>query len=215
MSEDRVVTCSNCGAQRPTELIETAEPNTPCAECGAITINIAANIGAELGFSASISKSLKPDTQQHDWRQRWEQCVRELDSLIRPHAEEFSAASVLAAGHGLYSFYIQAYHIKDALIEAAATTGISGATVEATITAEPELALLADLANLAKHGHLNKPPRSGDVPKFAEVKGESDAGGQWVLRLSIEHHGLRLDGLQIAQDAMSAWRRRLTGWGLI
>jgi hypothetical protein len=62
-----------------------------------------------------------------------------------------SGVAINAANHRLQSFYIQAYHLKDALKSAPA--------IEPAIAADPALALLADLANLDKHSRLNRPPR--------------------------------------------------------
>lgn len=88
--------------------------------------------------------------------------------------------------------------------------------MEAAVTNEPALALLADLANLDKHGNLNRPPRSGHVPMILGASGSSStANGGWKLELEIEDDGARLDGLEVAGEAVTAWRRVLSGWGLI
>ena len=81
--------------------------------------------------------------------------------------------------------------------------------------ARAALALIADLANLDKHGKLNGPPRSGNVPHLSAAKGATKLDGSWQLRLDIEHGGQELDGVQVAADAVQAWRRVLTEWGLI
>jgi len=99
----------------------------------------------------------------------------------------------------------------------ATATGVSEATVEAAVTNSPALALLADLANLDKHGNLNRPPRSGHVPAIKTVKGSSvdSSSGGWRLDMEIEHAGHIIDGLQVANDATDAWRSVLRTWGLI
>jgi hypothetical protein len=42
----------------------------------------------------------------------------------------------------VHSFYVQTYHIKDALIADAASTGTAEAVVEQAVTGDPALALL-------------------------------------------------------------------------
>lgn len=117
----------------------------------------------------------------------------------------------------LHSFYIECYHLKDALIVEASTLGITKRQVEDAITADPVLALLADLANLDKHAKLNTskhPARSGHVPAIGHASGASNSAG-WRLELPIIHAGTERDGLDVARQAVEAWRRLLTGWKLL
>ncbi len=210
------VTCARCGATRAPELTESAA-RTPCPHCGATSINVDVSLSEQLTTAATASATLTPTDQARDWERRWHEVERELTELLAPQPGGMSGDAIHAARHRLHSFYVQAYHIKDALKAEAATTGIPGETVEAAITAEPALALLADLANLDKHGTLNRSPRSGHVPRIVSGSGTaataSDAG--WRLDLQIEHGGRLLDGLMTAADAVDSWRRVLTGWGLL
>jgi hypothetical protein len=41
---------------------------------------------------------------------------------------------------------------------------------------------------------------------------ESDG---WRLNLEIDQGGRRLDGLQVAKDAVDAWRKAVPGWRLV
>jgi hypothetical protein len=161
--------------------------------------------------------TLKPGDQSRGWRRRWEQAHRELEALLAPSTEPMSADSIHAARHRLHSFYVQTYHLKDALIAEEASTGVSRELIEKAITDDPDLALLADLANLDKHGKLTKPPRSGHVPIIRSVEGDAEDSAMrgWRLRLTVDHGGSSLDGLDIAQEAIDAWRRTLASWGLI
>jgi hypothetical protein len=63
---------------------------------------------------------------------------------------------------------------------------VAGGTVEQAITSDPNLALLADLANLDKHFKLSRAPRSGDVPTIT-VKGVQPGSGEggWRLEATI------------------------------
>jgi hypothetical protein len=95
--------------------------------------------------------------------------------------------------------------------------GVSNAQIEGAISAEAALSLLADLANLDKHFILTQPPRSGRVPQIGEVQGSQSGLGEggWQLEQVIEHNGQELDGLAVAKDAVDAWERCLTDWGLL
>jgi hypothetical protein len=107
-----------------------------------------------------------------------------------------------------------AYHLKDLLKDASGSTGISKRAVESAVTNDASLALLADLANLNKHGQLDRPPRSGAVPAITSVEGVTVADG-WQLRVTISHGGTTIDGVTLAGDATEAWRRELKAWGLL
>ena len=54
------------------------------------------------------------------------------------------------------------------------------------------------------------------MPTFATASGESDGQSPgWHLKLTIQHGGRTVDGLQFAADAVTAWQRVLSGRGLI
>jgi hypothetical protein len=161
--------------------------------------------------------TLKPGDQSRGWRRRWEEAERELEALLAPSTEPLSGDSIHAARRRLHSFYVQTYHIKDALIAEEASTGVSRQLIEKAITDDPDLSLLADLANLDKHGKLTKPPRSGHVPIIRSVEGDvpDSTSEGWRLRLTVDHGGSSLDGLEMARKAMDAWRRTFASWGLV
>jgi hypothetical protein len=210
------VSCGSCGAPRPAELA-TGSPRTECPKCGATAINIQVNLHETLTMTDTVSVVLQPADQGRGWHRRWEEVERDLIELQAPHTVGFSTQEIHAARHRLHSFYVQAYHLKDALKLEASSTGIPVAAVEAAVTNDPSLALLADLANLDKHGNLTKAPRSGHVPVIKSVKGSStgSCAGGWRLDMAIGHDTQTLDGLQVAQNAVDAWRRALSGWNLI
>ncbi len=170
-----------------------------------------------LTVRGSLSAALGPADQSRGWRRRWLEAQRELERLLAPSTEPLSGDAIQAARHRLHSFYVQTYHLKDALKREAASTGVSGATIETTVTNDPDLALLADLANFDKHGNLDAPPRSGHVPAITVVEGRTVdlPSDGWRLYLAVDHAGKVKDGLEIAQAAVAAWQRALAGWGLI
>ncbi len=208
--------CGSCGASRPADLAK-AGPRTPCPECGETAINVAVALTETLSLTDNVSATMTPADQSRDWKRRWREIERELSALGQSRDGSMSAEAIHQARHRLHSFFIQAYHLKDALNVEQSNTGIPASTVEAAISAEPALALLADLANLDKHGALSRPPRSGAVPTIASASATSEnaAGPGWRLNLVIEHSGRRLDGLAAATDAVDAWKRVLTSWGLL
>ncbi len=87
--------------------------------------------------------------------------------------------------------------------------------VEGAISKNPTLALLADLANLDKHFVLNKPPRSGAVPRPGLLRSVTLPRGGWQLEMPIEHNGRTLDAMELAPKIIDSWRSHLRHWGLI
>ena len=167
-----------------------------------------------VNFSDSLSMELTPAAQVRDWRQRWLEIQSHLRRLCAPHSETLSGESIQTANHELQSFFVQAYHLKDSLIQDANTTGISSDIIENAISQDAHLSLLADLANLDKHGKLSKPPRSGEIPVMS-VSGVSNKAEEWHLSLRVQHKGATLDGLTVAAEAVAAWEMHLRQWGLI
>jgi hypothetical protein len=210
------VSCPQCGAWRPPE-IATTVPRPPCPECGERGIAIQITAAEEINFAEALEVALGAPYLGWGWKQRWEHAQQDLGRLTARHPGEPLAPAISAAHRELQSFYIQAYHIKDALKQEAASLGLQPTVIEDAITNDPALALLADLANLDKHLKLNKPPRSGAEPKIVSTQGVRSGSGEggWRLKVEIEHDGKVLDGLDVARDAVEAWRRHLKGWGLI
>lgn len=127
-----------------------------------------------------------------------------------------SGESIHAGLQRLFAFFIHAYHLKDALKEAAPQLGLKPSDIEDAITNDPRLALLADLANLDKHMKLTKPPRSRHAPVVNEISGaDSKDGNGWCLVAKIKHGSSTLDGLAIARGAIAAWQEKLTTWGIV
>lgn len=212
------VTCSGCGAERSPDLIGVSN-RPPCSECGETAITLDKTVPFEsLGTSSTMEASLRPREQERTWERRWQDAQDQLARLLAPRTELLSADAIHAAHADLQAFYIQTYHLKDLLREASGATGVSKQEIENAITNDPDLALLADLANLDKHGRLNSPPRSGHAPRVVQVGGTTGRGatsGEWQLDVSIEHRGNYLDGLEIAKRILSAWRRTLKNWKLV
>lgn len=158
-----------------------------------------------------------PADQTRDWRRRWREIQRQDHELMAPLPSPMTSDAIHTARQRLHNFYVQAYHLKDSLIADASATGVSRVQVEAAINQEPFLALLADLANMEKHVALGRQPRSGAVPQFGRASGSSKglADPGWRIQLVIQHGTQQLDGLNVADDAVKAWRRVLTNWGLL
>jgi len=209
------VTCSTCGASRPPELGATLE-RPPCPNCGGTALTFAVSIEESISVSGQCSAELVPGNQTRDWKQRWSQAQKDLQSVFSPSTEAMSGESIHAWLHRLFSFFIHAYHLKDALKDAAPSLGLNASDIEAAITNDPRLALLADLANLDKHFKLTKPPRSGCVPVIEQISGvDSAAGNGWLLSVKIKHGTVILDGLAVAKDAIAAWQEKLSTWGIL
>jgi len=210
------VSCPVCGAERPAEIAQTV-PRPPCSECGAKGIAIRLGIAEELDIAEELTVGMSPKDQSRGWNRRWKDTQKGLHRLTDPRTGQLSGDAVLEARRELLTFYVHAYHIKDALKTESGSLGLSQRAIEEAITTEPALALLADLANLDKHLNLSGPPRSGDVPQIGDATGFQPGSGEdgWRLRQPIKHHSQERDGLEIAEDAVAAWERLLNSWGLL
>jgi hypothetical protein len=208
------VKCLKCGASRPPELASKSE-RPPCPHCGGTALRIDASIEELISISAHLVAELVPGNQTRDWKQRWKLVQDEIQLVSSQHTDPMSGESIHASLQRLFSFFIQTYHLKDALKEAAPGLGLRASDIEDAITNDARLALLADLANLDKHTKLTKPPRSGCAPVIEQISGADNSTGiGWRLVLKIKHGASTLDGLAVAQDAITAWRERFKAWGL-
>lgn len=210
------VSCPNCGASRPSTLASTV-PRPACSVCGEQGIAIRLGIAEEVNTAESISVAMRPGDQRQDWQRRWSDVEEQLPRLLAPREEKLSGSAIFAARAELLSFFVRSYHIKDALCSEASTLGLTRETIEEAITADPELSLLADLANLDKHLRLNRPPRSGSVPLIEDASGVQAGSGEggWTLELPIRHAGTVRDGLDVATAITVAWESHLESWRLI
>lgn len=209
------VTCSKCGASRPPELASKAE-RPPCLHCGGTALTISVSIEESISISGHCSAELVPVNQTRDWKQRWKLVQDEIHLVSSPHTGGMSGESIHILLQRFFSFLIHTYHLKDALKDAAFGLGLKPSDIEDAITSDPRLALLADLVNLDKHTKLTKPQRSGCAPVIEQISGiDSSTGNGWHLAVKIKHGSSMLDGLAVAQDAVTAWQEKLRTWGLI
>ena len=214
MADVTRVSCNNCEFSLEPSWANSS-PRPPCPECGEHGVAISISIAEEINLASSLRVAMEPADTERSWLQRWQSLESEMCSIHDPISEQMSGAAINAANQRLQSFFIQAYHLKDALI-ADRPNGIDKKKVEDAISADPRLALLADLANLDKHRRLSRTPRSGDRPSLGEVKGvQTGPGPEWVVTVEIRHKGSSLDGLTIASEAIAAWEQALKGWGVL
>ena len=186
-------TCGGCGTALPEEFCGPP-PRSPCPTCGSDVRN-AWMRGEAAGFtlrcSAALSARLSPAFATRDWRRRWAQIQTTGAGLAVPYTEPMSGETIHARCAELHAFFVSSYHLKDAL-RAERPNGVAVQAVEAAVTNSPELALLADLANLEKHVSGDRPPRSGAWPTFGTLEGATMKDGSgWRLRLEILHAGDR------------------------
>jgi hypothetical protein len=108
------VRCATCEAVRPLELIGS-EQRARCPVCGGTSLSVSVSLTATVSVSATVTSELTPPGQERDWRQRWDQIRADLDKVIAARTDNPSRESIYAARYQLHSFYVQAYHLKDAL----------------------------------------------------------------------------------------------------
>jgi hypothetical protein len=209
------VQCSECGADRPPELV-TGAPPPPCPDCGGTALKIGVSESVAVTAALSVVAELTPPFEDRDWRHRWERLQAHEAELSKARTQALSGASIQGARDELHSFYIQAYHLKDALKNDAAALGFKPQEVEAAINTKPALELAADLANLDKHGVFNKgyKVRSGHTPRTVDVSGITVPDG-WRLNLIIQHGPQQIDGVTLASEIIDQWREVLTKFGVI
>lgn len=208
--------CLKCGASQPEEEESIAFNHPPCSRCDerAWRLNVVMTESASAS-SCVLGELIPGGDHARDWKSRWKTMQREFQSLSCPSTEVMSGDAIFAWRDRLYSFWVQAYHLKDALKHAAPALGLDPKDIENAITNDPRLALLADLANQVKHENLSRPPRSGCVPVIGKASGQDVTPQEWTLKVPIEHSGSTLDGLVVAREAVAAWREKLQGWSLI
>jgi hypothetical protein len=204
--------CAKCGATRPLD-IANSSPRPACPECGATAVSFGVSAVIQLSTEVSVSASLEPGDQSLGWTRRWERTQSRLPALLAPHTEHLTGEAIKEARDDLFAFFMQTYHIKDALKVEATSLGLDKKEIENAVNADPDLRLLGGLANLAKHHGKG---RDADAPEIIRTCGTSgDTGGGWRLDVTIRRSGEDLDALQIARSAVDAWRGLLSGWGLI
>lgn len=207
--------CSKCGANRSSEIAAMPE-RPPCIKCGATALTSNLTIEEAVSAGEHIAAELVPANQVRDWEQRWKNILVDFSMLTQPNMGVMSSEAIHGAWQRLNSFFIHAYHLKDALIDAAPKLGLSKSDIETTISTDSRLALLADLANNDKHLTLTKPPRSGHSPYVEKLSGiDSTIGNGWCLSVKIKHNTQVLDGIEVAHNAINAWREKLNAWAIV
>lgn len=213
--EGRWIRCGGCNGELDASF--NTEPRLPCPACASRSrsFGITCETGQIQITGGTVEAELTPGNQVRGWRQRWDAIQATADGLTRPTAEPLNQETIGRRRGDLHAFYVQCYHLKDAL-RAERPNGISPHAVESAITASPTLSLVADLCNLEKHalpGHQHN-PRSGHWPTFDSVSGRTCDGG-WNIVLKIRHAQAILDGLEVAKQAVVAWRQVLTAFRII
>lgn len=207
--------CPECGGTSKSVHITAAE-EAGVAESVSVSKAVHISVADEISVAESLETELIPGDQDHDWRRRWKAIERDLGRLEAPRTNPRDGDNIHAAADEVRRFWVAAYHLKDGVI-VAKPRGLSKQQVENAISNDPDLALLADLANLDKHFNLTHGPRSGDRPVVAQISGKQAGSGEggWRLKMELTHRGQTLDALKVARASVDAWRRHLTGWGLI
>ena len=149
------------------------------------------------------------------WSEQWERVQLGQDRIRRIYdgIEDSSAE----ARYDLYSFFLNAYHLKDWLAKDHSAS-VSKRKVEKLVKATPVLALCGDLANRVKHSSLD-PKRTPKIDLNTDVTSQSvtvDTGRgvvshSWV----IEGGGMTYDALDLTNEVVRAWEQFLRGRGLI
>jgi len=111
----------------------------------------------------------------------------------------------------LVTFFMHCYHIKDWLKNDSSYSKHTNGAIEQHINDTLALSLSADICNGTKHMRLKDEPRSGAEPTLGprHVSLAHEDGGDSTVSVSmtIDHDGLTYDALEVARDALNAWRK--------
>jgi hypothetical protein len=123
-----------------------------------------------------------------------------------PNAE---TTTLLDAQRRLHAVFVELWALREAAIRDGAPN-----VDDAINHSRQAMALAHDLGNLAKHGVLKQPPRTGHPPVFGPPRAERPgSGGTWRFQLTVEHAGQTRDALDLARQAVDEWDRHLRSWG--
>lgn len=147
------------------------------------------------------------------WRSQWDRVRRRLDDVRAVYAGRGGGTD--AAVDTVQSFFEAVHHLKDWLGNDPAS-GVTKSAGDALINASPVLQLCADLANGSKHLALTS-SRTGDT---ATTIARNDATvfvgtGTSAHRFYVASADTEYDVLALAEAAVLAWTKFLSGHGLI
>jgi hypothetical protein len=206
------VACANVKCARDRSADDRREP---CPDCGEARVTIHLRFHETLGpIADSLVTSFVPNEQDRDWGRRWRNLAARLVELEGMRTEDRGADAIHLAAQDLFDFFVNAYHLIDALIEDGA---VKRTIAVGALKTNPTLQLLADIANTEKHRFLDvqtHPPKSGDAPVLTKVA-DTSAGEGWKLVAEFQHHGRLVDGVAFARTAFETWEMLLRDWGLI
>ena len=118
----------------------------PCPHCQETALIIGASAHL-MGVATLVAlPTLLPGDQGQGWDRRWRDIEAEATNLLKPLTTPMTGPAIQAARQRLLDFYVLAYHLKDDLKSSSGITGVSKQAVGKTVSNDPDLALLADLA---------------------------------------------------------------------
>jgi hypothetical protein len=110
----------------------------------------------------------------------------------------------------LYAFFLNCYHLKDWIKNDPTLVFPDKAkAVEQFIRATPSLSICADVCNSTKHLSLDRPPRSGHVPKLMGALYATKKDGKIIegaIRCTVKLGEESLDVFQLATECIKAWK---------
>lgn len=141
------------------------------------------------------------------WRGQYDRMLRWRGRLHRG-----SGGDVEELFDYVFAFFAACYHLRDWLERDIPPTKPG---LERLFATSSPLRLAADIANIAKHFDLTRPPRAGRQLSLAR---EYDPTRAWFgpeSRLVVLSDGTKTDVLQLVADCETAWRAFLENHGLI
>jgi len=156
------------------------------------------------------------------YRQQYDRMKRFLERIKSQNRDQ------LAYIDDVWSFYMHCYHLKDWIRNDPQIKSGVGKKIEDKINESDALRKVADLANRVKHFHLKPKMIRGNNANVASIgvtmtppnltleSEETDLASCTVkYRVIIKtDRGDKIDGLQLAKDAVKEWDEIFKGMGL-
>ncbi|MGB0919908.1 MAG: hypothetical protein ACPG06_10220 [Alphaproteobacteria bacterium] len=204
----------------------------PCKECGSKNVSHEISdltVGIGIGLTMSARMTLSAEHQKADWKIRFEALKMMSERLQRGWPEELDGAKIILAYHDLQSFYMQAHHFAEALIDQREELKLADKFSEAGLVFDysekgrenyrqltdlsPVLRLTRDLSIHFKHFEI-RTPHSGEAPQIGVPVGKYDTECKMGrIELLIIHKNKVIEGVTFATEVIAAWQNVIDKFG--
>lgn len=202
-------TCSECGLPAAGDEHLPVDQRTPCTGCGSRSRDFAISVVALIApASLEVEADLLRGPGPRPWTEAWailQHDYQELEAVLsarNPKADQYQLESTCN------TFFERCFHLKDYLKNDPQVLQTVRDNVENFLAGDIALALCRDIANTVKH----RDRRGGK--RYVRI-GEFLFGPKLILHATdASGSTTKHDALDIARDAMAAWRTFLSRHGM-